>query len=75
MSENYSSVSDLTLVTSDLSTFAISWTILEDESLSDHNYIMFKTEITSGKLSKKLRELVGHINRTNTNGMPTEKKT
>lgn len=38
-SGNYNSVLDLTMVTSDLKTSVLEWDVLEEETLSDHNYI------------------------------------
>lgn len=40
--ENYSSVLDLTMVTSDLAVSAANWDVLEEESLSDHKYVVFE---------------------------------
>lgn len=55
-SENYGSILDLTLCTSDLVPFVTQWDVLEEESLSDHNYIffelVFQTPITSSRAQK-----------------------
>lgn len=40
--ESYSSVLDLTLATSDLKEQIQKWDVLEEDSLSDHNYITFE---------------------------------
>lgn len=47
VSENYSSVLDLTFVSSDLNVHVSNWNVIEEESLSDHNYIVF--EVTNTK--------------------------
>lgn len=39
---DYASILDLTLATSDIKNKIVHWKVSEDESLSDHNYIIFK---------------------------------
>lgn len=44
--ENYSSVLDLSLVTPDLYVHVTSWDVIDEESLSDHKYIVFEVTTT-----------------------------
>lgn len=41
-SENYTSILDVTLTTADIKDDVQSWDVLEEDSLSDHNYISFE---------------------------------
>lgn len=40
--ENYGSILDLTITTSEIAQLVNKWDVIEEESLSDHNYIVFE---------------------------------
>lgn len=47
--DNYGSILDLTFATQGLNTRVTEWSVLKDESLSDHNYILFSIAETSSQ--------------------------
>lgn len=53
--ENYTSILDLTFVTPDLKTSINEWDVLEEDSLSDHHYIMFSVNNTVNLIQRPVK--------------------
>lgn len=54
-SGNYTSILDLTFVTQDLRTSVTKWDVLEEDSVSDHHYIMFGFNTTTNSIQSPIK--------------------
>ncbi|XP_033214078.1 uncharacterized protein LOC117171134 [Belonocnema kinseyi] len=59
LARGYSSVLDITFATEDVSQKIKQWGVKDNESLSDHRYIIFRTEEQKGKMTYKNRRYIG----------------
>lgn len=59
VSENYGSILDLTIATENIAHFVTNWKVLDEETLSDHNYIEFSVFDKNDKKYKKWKKCEG----------------